>query len=65
MAISRAAADAVAAQLDRLLDRRPPAAEPGRTSLGTDVSGRDVWARVLYGGRTSIIVGFGAVALYL
>ncbi len=33
--------------------------------LGTDVSGRDIWARVLYGGRTSTIVGFGAVALYL
>lgn len=33
--------------------------------LGTDVSGRDIWARLLYGGRTSTIVGFGAVALYL
>ena len=33
--------------------------------LGTDVSGRDVWARVLYGARTSLIVGFGAVTLYL
>jgi peptide/nickel transport system permease protein len=31
--------------------------------LGTDVSARDIWARLLYGGRTSIIVGFGAVAL--
>jgi len=33
--------------------------------LGTDVSARDIWARLLYGGRTSMIVGFGAVALYL
>jgi peptide/nickel transport system permease protein len=33
--------------------------------LGTDVAGRDVWARVLYGGRTSVAVGFGAVAIYL
>jgi peptide/nickel transport system permease protein len=33
--------------------------------LGTDVVGRDIWARLLYGGRTSIIVGLGAVALYL
>jgi peptide/nickel transport system permease protein len=33
--------------------------------LGTDVAGRDVWSRVLFGGRTSVSVGFGAVALYL
>jgi peptide/nickel transport system permease protein len=33
--------------------------------LGTDVAGRDIWARLLYGGRTSTIVGFGAVSLYL
>ena len=42
--------------------RQPPSATH---PLGTDVSGRDIWARVLYGGRTSIIVGFGAVSLYL
>ena len=33
--------------------------------LGTDVVGRDIWARLLYGGRTSIIVGLGAVSFYL
>ena len=33
--------------------------------LGTDVSARDVWSRLLYGGRTSLIVGFGAVSIYL
>jgi peptide/nickel transport system permease protein len=33
--------------------------------LGTDQSGRDVWARVVYGARTSLTVGFGAVALYV
>ena len=33
--------------------------------LGTDVSARDIWSRVLYGGRTSLIVGFVAVGLYL
>ena len=42
--------------------RQPPSATH---PLGTDVSGRDIWARVLYGGRTSTIVGFGAVSLYL
>jgi len=33
--------------------------------LGTDRSGRDVWARLLYGARTSLIVGLGAVAMYV
>ncbi len=42
--------------------RQPPSAAH---ILGTDVSARDIWARVLYGARTSILVGFGAVALYL
>jgi peptide/nickel transport system permease protein len=42
--------------------RQPPS--PAHV-LGTDVAGRDIWARVLYGGRTSTIVGFGAVSLYL
>lgn len=40
------------------------APSPGHL-LGTDVAGRDIWARLLYGGRTSTIVGFGAVGLYL
>jgi len=42
--------------------RQPPSPEH---ILGTDVSARDIWARVLYGARTSILVGFGAVSLYL
>lgn len=42
--------------------RQPPS--PSHV-LGTDVAGRDIWARLLYGGRTSTIVGFGAVGLYL
>jgi peptide/nickel transport system permease protein len=33
--------------------------------LGTDQSGRDVAARVATGARTSLIVGFGAVAVYV
>jgi len=42
--------------------RKPPSPEH---ILGTDVSARDVWSRVLYGARTSMLVGFGAVTLYL
>ena len=42
--------------------RKPPSSVH---LLGTDVSGRDIWARLLYGARTSTFVGFGAVALYL
>ncbi len=42
--------------------RKPPSPEH---ILGTDVSARDVWSRVLYGARTSLLVGFGAVTLYL
>ena len=33
--------------------------------LGTDGSGRDVFARLLYGGRVSLSVGLVAVSLYL
>lgn len=42
--------------------RQPPG--PGHI-LGADLSGRDIFARVVYGTRISLIVGFGAVALYL
>ena len=33
--------------------------------LGTDLSGRDVLARLITGTRTSLIVGFGGVAVYV
>ena len=39
----------------------PSAAHP----LGTDRSGRDVWARLLFGAQTSLIVGLGAVSIYV
>ena len=31
--------------------------------LGTDLTGRDVWSRVIYGGRVSMSVGIVAVSL--
>ena len=32
--------------------------------LGTDLAGRDVWARLVHGAGTSLLVGFGSVAIY-
>ena len=37
---------------------------PGHV-LGGDLSGRDVFARVVHGARVSLLVGFGAVAVYV
>jgi peptide/nickel transport system permease protein len=48
-----------------ILSHRPPAPPSTLHFLGTDTSGRDVLARVVLGARTSLIVGFGAVAVYL
>jgi peptide/nickel transport system permease protein len=45
----------------RAVQKAPSAAHP----LGTDLSGRDALARMVSGARTSLIVGFGAVALYV
>lgn len=46
------------------LDLRNRAAPPSAEHwLGTDRSGRDVWARIIYGGQVSLSVGIVAVAL--
>jgi peptide/nickel transport system permease protein len=41
---------------------QPPSAQH---LLGTDRSGRDVWARLVHGARTSLVVGLGAVTIYV
>jgi len=50
------------ARIDLSQVKAPPSAEHW---LGGDQSGRDVFSRLLYGTQTSLVVGFGAVALYL
>ena len=47
------------------ISKPPPAAPSAIHLLGTDTSGRDVLARVVLGARTSMIVGFGAVTVYI
>jgi len=47
------------------LSHPPPAPPSAGHLLGTDTSGRDVLARVVLGARTSLIVGFGAVTIYV
>jgi peptide/nickel transport system permease protein len=42
--------------------RQPPSS---RHWFGTDLIGRDVWSRIVYGARVSLVVGVLAVALYI
>ncbi len=43
------------------IDLRAKMSEPSvKHILGTDQMGRDIWARILYGGRISIVVGLGS-----
>ncbi|GAB2997983.1 ABC transporter permease [Amycolatopsis acidiphila] len=47
-----------------VLSSNLPAFSPGHL-LGTDPNGNDVWSRLLYGGRSSLIVGLSVNALGL
>lgn len=40
-----------------------PTWDPAHFFLGADVQGRDVMARLLYGGRNSLLIGFGSAVL--
>jgi len=45
-----------------LLDQLIPPGSPGHL-LGTDDLGRDIWCRLLYGGRTSVLTGLSIALL--
>jgi len=49
-------------EINPVLRLRPPSAD---LWLGTDAYGRDVYSRVLYGARVSLIVGLGVAAVSL
>ena len=42
--------------------RQPPSADH---LLGTDMIGRDIWSRLVYGGRVSLAVGLVAVLIFM
>src|SRR5271163_122731 len=47
-----------------VLSRLKPIGTPGHW-LGTDETGRDLWTRLVYGGRLSLIAGVAPVAISL
>ena len=49
-------------EIDLLAPRQAPSVAHW---LGTDLIGRDVWSRLVYGGRTSLSVGILAVGFYV
>ena len=49
--------------IDALHPLAPPLT-PGHL-LGTDQYGRDVWSRILYGGRIDLAIAFGATSVTL
>jgi len=48
------------------IDFKNVASPPGKAHvMGTDLTGRDSWSRLVYGGRVSVSVGLVSVAIYV
>lgn len=66
LAFAALAAPLVARHDPLAIDLRAPLLAPsGAHWLGTDVQGRDVWARLVYGARISLSVGVGSQVIAL
>ena len=66
MAVLAAAAPAIAPQDPLAINPPKQLQPPGREFLlGTDLLGRDILSRLLYGGRTTLVIALFAVALSL
>lgn len=63
--IAAVALPAITAQSPYRTDLRAIRQAPSEAHLlGTDIAGRDVFTRVLYGARISLLVGIGTITLY-